>query len=573
MNGKAYSYVRFSTPEQAKGRSQSRQEEACERYCRENGLELATGEDYRFFDAGKSGFRGEHLGEKGQLARFMKLVQDGTIERGSTLIVESLDRLSRQDVWKALPWFMDLVQTGIRVVTLNDGRVYTEKSSEQDLILSIFVLSRAHEESVTKSKRVRDAMRKKHKDAREHKKPMGRMIPLWLDLTREKKFVVLEDRANIVRRIFQLAIDGKGRGVIAKILNAEGVPSFKGKTWGASSVTKVLNNRAVLGLYQPFSVQVPGAEGTRTPAGEPVADYYPRIIGDEVFYQAQGAIQDRKVTGSGTKQSERFNVWQGIAKCVHCGAAMHLVDKGKPPKGRTYLQCHEARKGLCKGKLVRLGESEQVFRGMLARLDASALVKDSSEDIRMELREVQGRLFEKETLYTQYGKLLEASPSVKAAQIVAHLEDEISSLRTQKEALQASVSAAESVSIGYDEYMRRLDLESRDGREKANSFLRRMGVLVHIGREEGYLISQGGRVSFGMANTNGQAAYFGTYFHKKRTGEESHREALRALLKMAKLGVLIPATQVGINEHSDQEDAAEAASQALRGERQPAGAL
>ena len=102
MTKAAYSYIRFSHPAQALGRSQARQIEACEEYCSRNGLTLALGDDYRFLDAGVSGWKGDHIGDKGQLARFISLVEDGTISAGSVLIVESLDRLSREQVSKAL---------------------------------------------------------------------------------------------------------------------------------------------------------------------------------------------------------------------------------------------------------------------------------------------------------------------------------------------------------------------------------------------------------------------------------------------------------------------------------------
>lgn len=42
---KAYSYIRFSSPEQAKGDSYRRQREAAEAYCQANGLELVASKD------------------------------------------------------------------------------------------------------------------------------------------------------------------------------------------------------------------------------------------------------------------------------------------------------------------------------------------------------------------------------------------------------------------------------------------------------------------------------------------------------------------------------------------------
>lgn len=502
---KAYSYIRFSSAEQAKGRSKLRQMEACEKYCREHKLQLATGEDYQFYDPGRSAFHAEHLGEKGQLTRFIQLVEDGSIERGSTLVVESLDRLSRQDVWEALPMFMNLIRSGIRIVTLSDNKIYSDEGGAQDLILSIFILARANDESIIKAQRVRDAMRAKHEKARERGLPMGKVIPLWLELGEDGKFKVREDRAEVVRRVFQMAIDGYGKAVTAKTLIAEQVPCFKLGAdkqitcrWATSSIDKILNNRAVLGEYQPYSVQVAG-EGKRLPSGPPILGYYPAVIDESTFYQAQAAINGRKIACA-TKQSEKFNVWQKVAKCIHCHAAMHLVNKGKPPKGNTYLHCANARKGLCKGKVVRLDHSELVFKDILAKLDSLSLVQDSSAKISKDLGDVEGRIAGKKDKLAQYVSLFVESPTTAINKLIGTAEHEIAALEKQREELMAAL-AAETVGNRQD-FFKKLDLVSYEGRHRANALLKRLKVLVYIGN--GYLVTEKNEARFVLAYKDGE---------------------------------------------------------------------
>lgn len=89
----AYSYVRFSTPQQLKGDSLRRQLEASERYVTENGLVLD--ETLNLRDLGISAFRGKNV-ERGALGAFIKAIETGKVKEGSYLIVESLDRLSRE---------------------------------------------------------------------------------------------------------------------------------------------------------------------------------------------------------------------------------------------------------------------------------------------------------------------------------------------------------------------------------------------------------------------------------------------------------------------------------------------
>ncbi len=252
---RAYSYIRFSNATQAAGDSYRRQREAAEAYCTQHGLELVDAKEYSFFDQGRSAYKARHLDDTGELARFLAFVQDGTIPKGSTLLVESLDRLSRERVKDALPRFLDLLNQGINVVTLADGRLYTSAYNELDLIISIVQMSRAHEESATKGKRVSAAWRRKQDSARTESLPIGKLRPLWLDYTPDG-YVPNPERVEVVQRIYKLAQDGYGHRAIAAQLNQSGVPSFSADRknasglWANSGIARMLSNRAVLGEYQ-----------------------------------------------------------------------------------------------------------------------------------------------------------------------------------------------------------------------------------------------------------------------------------------------------------------------------------
>src|SRR4051812_28631745 len=98
----AYSYVRFSSPEQAKGDSLRRQDDAAQEWCQRNNVRLDTSTSFR--DLGKSAYLGEHRKnpDRHDLARFLKLVEDGKVPKGSFLIIENLDRLTREHIQPAL---------------------------------------------------------------------------------------------------------------------------------------------------------------------------------------------------------------------------------------------------------------------------------------------------------------------------------------------------------------------------------------------------------------------------------------------------------------------------------------
>jgi DNA invertase Pin-like site-specific DNA recombinase len=166
--------------------------------------------------------------------------------------VESLDRLSRQDVDIALSMFLDLTRAGITIVSLMDNQTYTHPVDTIKLITSILILSRANEESVTKSKRVCAAWQKK-RDSIDAKNLTAR-YPAWLIPRADRKgFDVDKKRAAVIRRIFHDAADrGMGTDLISRRLNEEKVPTFtESNGWHKSYVYKILTTKAVLGNSSP----------------------------------------------------------------------------------------------------------------------------------------------------------------------------------------------------------------------------------------------------------------------------------------------------------------------------------
>lgn len=156
---RAYSYVRMSTPEQRKGDSFRRQITASARYAEKRGLQLVEGvEGYE--DIGVSAFKGKNV-KSGALGRFLEAVRNGKIARGSYLLVESLDRVSRETPYDASATMRDIVDEGINVVDLSDSdRLYNSdvlREDTQSYMRMVLRFERAHDESKTKSERVKEA--------------------------------------------------------------------------------------------------------------------------------------------------------------------------------------------------------------------------------------------------------------------------------------------------------------------------------------------------------------------------------------------------------------------------------
>src|SRR5215813_6027456 len=133
---KAYSYLRFSTPEQLKGDSYRRQTQMAADYARKHSLQLD--QSLTFEDLGVSAFRSKNA-KTGALRAFLDAVEAGVIPKGSHLLVESMDRISRDEIVAAQGLFLSIIGAGITLVTLIDNRQFSRESvnaNPVDLIVS-----------------------------------------------------------------------------------------------------------------------------------------------------------------------------------------------------------------------------------------------------------------------------------------------------------------------------------------------------------------------------------------------------------------------------------------------------
>ncbi len=117
----AYSYARFSSKKQEQGSSLERQKDLAAAYAREHGLII---DQTRYTDLGVSAFRGKNAAH-GALSVYLKAVEDGTVAKGSILLVENFDRLSRAEPREAYRLFDRIIELGIVLITLVDQFIYS----------------------------------------------------------------------------------------------------------------------------------------------------------------------------------------------------------------------------------------------------------------------------------------------------------------------------------------------------------------------------------------------------------------------------------------------------------------
>lgn len=390
MRPRAYSYLRFSSLAQADGDSIRRQSTAAREWCEAHGVELV--EDLR--DLGVSAFRGKNF-ECGALGAFVKLAEEGRVPAGSILVVESLDRITRTEISKAVALFLRIIESGIEIVTLADGQRYAKTAVDANpslIFIAVASLLRSNEESAVKSRRSKSNWQGKL--ARADERPLTSVAPFWLKLD-GNRWRVIESRAAVARRIFEEIASGRPMAEVVRGLNGEKVPTPKGgKAWSTSTLRRMLDSRAALGEFQPGE----RVNGRRVEVGAAIPDYYPAIIEPALWAKAHRARSSH--AGFRGRARENANPFRGLIFATN-GDPLHV--KSSLHGGvtyrylRSYLDFQRPRAERTVGSW-RFDEFRALFiASVVEPLQAAPAEADTSaaERLRLqveELREKEGNL-------------------------------------------------------------------------------------------------------------------------------------------------------------------------------------
>ncbi len=163
---------------------------------------------------------------------------------------------------------------------------------------------------------------------------------------------MIPEAAETLRLIFDAKSEGVPTNTILEKLNSEW-PWKRPRGFGLSYLVKILHNRSLLGEFQPHIL----VNGKRKPDGDPISDYFPKIIKPEIFHAVQKTMAANSRSGGPT--GKFCNVFRHLVRCAYCGSSMRYVDKGK---SWIYFVCNFAtnKKG-CERHSIRYDEVEKLL--------------------------------------------------------------------------------------------------------------------------------------------------------------------------------------------------------------------
>jgi len=421
---KAYAYIRLSSQAQAAGDGERRQRESAQQFAGRHGYELVD----CLQDIGVSAFRSTNALE-GVLSEFLARAVKGMIERGTLLIVESMDRLSRDELQPAVRLLLKILDSGLLLGIITEDKIYSQ-INYNDFLMIVGDMVRSHKESEVKSTRSLANWAEKREKAKKGI-PVTRQCPHWMKV-KSGKFKLIPERVEIVKRIFSWYSEGKGQGKIADLLTENGIlPWNKRKpVWHQSYIFKLLHNRAVIGEYQP-EVTVNG----KRVAAEVIENYYPAIIDRDTFELIQDETRLRRENHAGRKGKKYSNLFQGMTRCDVCGARMRYLNHTKDVTRKNglrpwaiYLACSSSlKKNGCKNKQYYsyLHMENFVLSGVMSDIDIVEAAGVHVERQKQHLERVQdldAQLTREKATISRYLDAMESQQLANMPELIRKLE-------------------------------------------------------------------------------------------------------------------------------------------------------
>ncbi len=196
----------------------------------------------------------------------------------------------------------------------------------------------------------------------------------------------------VVRRVFDMVLQGKSILDVTKTLNAEGIPTTNGKKWLKTTIHTMLSHEAYTGTVVWGANAKDGAPPVR------VEDAHPAIVSKRDFQKARKLLRSRAPKKVNPRRASSPYLLSGIAKCETCGKAMTAAE-AKSGK-YTYYICHsllKRGKGACKTPRLNAKNFEKLIvneirENVLTESNIRDLVKLLDEEMDGVARDQRERL-------------------------------------------------------------------------------------------------------------------------------------------------------------------------------------
>ena len=458
-------YCRLSQDDMLQGESNSitNQKAILKKYAEDNGFSNPV----YYVDDGVSGTTWEREGFKAMLAD----IEEGKV---GTVITKDLSRLGRD--YLKTGEYIEIIfpDHDVRYIAINDGVDTLKSENELMAFKNIFNDWYARDTS----KKIRAVFKANGQSGKHLSNP----IYGYKHSETDKNLWVIDDEAaEVVRKIFHLCIDGYGPTQIARILTEQGIPTptayalsqgrdnghknAKLHRWGNETIAHILEKAEYCGHTVNFRTHVKSYKNKKR-VDNPKEDWlifentHEAIITQQEF----DLVQELRKNKRRPTKHEEVNPFSGICYCADCGKKLYLCRATTMTADQEHLKCgtYAKDKNGCTIHFVRTIVLKEIILGELNKM--VAFVKDNEDEFvqmamdnsvqkqsselsksRKKLKESEKRIAELDRLFTRLyednvlGKISDERFSIMSA----GYEDEQKKLRATVAELTDFIETAE----------------------------------------------------------------------------------------------------------------------------------
>lgn len=458
-------YCRLSQDDmlQSESNSITNQKAILKKYAEDNGFSNPV----FYVDDGVSGTTWEREGFKAMLAD----IEEGKV---GTVITKDLSRLGRD--YLKTGEYIEIIfpDHDVRYIAINDGVDTLKSENELMAFKNIFNDWYARDTS----KKIRAVFKANGQSGKHLSNP----IYGYKHSETDKNLWVIDDEAaEVVRKIFHLCIDGYGPTQIARILTEQGIPTptayalsqgrdnghknAKLHRWGNETIAHILEKAEYCGHTVNFRTHVKSYKNKKR-VDNPKEDWlifentHEAIITQQEF----DLVQELRKNKRRPTKHEEVNPFSGICYCADCGKKLYLCRATTMTADQEHLKCgtYAKDKNGCTIHFVRTIVLKEIILGELNKM--VAFVKDNEDEFvqmamdnsvqkqsselsksRKKLKESEKRIAELDRLFTRLyednvlGKISDERFSIMSA----GYEDEQKKLRATVAELTDFIETAE----------------------------------------------------------------------------------------------------------------------------------
>ena len=261
---------------------------------------------------------------------FLRMIEDSAKKGFQYVLVYQLDRFARNR-YDSATYKAKLKKNGVRVLSAREN--ITDDAS--GILVEGLLESMAEYYSAELAQKIRRGM-----DINAEKcLCTGGNIALGFKVAPDKHFIVDEETAPIVVKVFEMYASGQTVTEICDTLNAQGYKTSRGVAFNKNSLRKMLQNKRYIGIYTYKDKEIPGG--------------MPRIISDDLFYKVQEVMTKNRKAPARSKARQEYLLTTKLF-CGYCREMMRgYGGTGKSGKPHYYYACNNMIKKRCKKKIVR----------------------------------------------------------------------------------------------------------------------------------------------------------------------------------------------------------------------------